>query len=396
MLDGGELTSLGSGFIIDREGHILTNRHVVDGAVDGAGEIVVRFARSPPTGRALDRQIDAQSNLALLKIEAEDLRPVNVLENGRIRVGDWVLAIGSPFGFSYSASSGIVSAVERNLPADRYTPFIQTDVAINPGHSGGPLFDLQGKIVGVNTQIYSRSGGFNGLSFAIPIEVAMDVAAQLRDRGRVVRGWLGVRIQNVTAELAESFALSSAQGALVSQIVAAGPARGSALQITGDIIIGFNGQPVHSAQSLPPLVGRAPIGQLARLDIVRDGHRQSLLVKIEELPGTLAPARVTAAAAEPKRANLAALSATFAGLNSAQREREGLPQGGVLVVDVRRGAAHSAGLRAGDIVLAIGGRNIVGLSDFVEQIEALPTASTLAILMSRDGARSFLPLQLPE
>ena len=262
-----ESQSLGSGFIISDNGYVVTNNHVIA----DADEITVRM---------LDRRefvaevvgSDERSDIALLKIDAKDLPAVEFGESSDLRVGEWVLAIGSPFGLDYSVSAGIVSAIGRSIPNGQngnYVPFIQTDVAINPGNSGGPLFNLKGEVVGINSQIYSRSGGFMGLSFAIPIDVAMNVSNQLKQSGRVNRGWLGVRIQDVTRELAESFDMDKPHGALISQIIPNSPAEKAGL-LTGDIIIEFNGNVVNRSSSLPPLVGSTNISDKARVKIIRN------------------------------------------------------------------------------------------------------------------------------
>ncbi|MDQ7015466.1 MAG: trypsin-like peptidase domain-containing protein, partial [Gammaproteobacteria bacterium] len=252
--EGGEMpeyqdsTSLGSGFIISADGYILTNNHVVE----GADEIVVRLHdRRELLAKVIG--VDGRSDIALLKVSAESLPVVNIGTSSNLQVGSWVLAIGSPFGFEHSVTQGIVSAKGRSLPNENYVPFIQTDVAINPGNSGGPLFNLEGKVVGINSQIYSRTGGFMGLSFAIPIEVAMDVVEQLKSKGKVTRGWLGVIIQEVTRELAESFAMEAAHGALVARVLDNSPAAAAKIQV-GDIITRFNGQRVSTSTDLPPLV----------------------------------------------------------------------------------------------------------------------------------------------
>jgi serine protease Do len=275
-------SSLGSGFIISSDGYILTNNHVVQ----GADEIVVRLSDR----RELNAQLigaDERADLALLKVEATGLLSVELGNSDTLKAGEWVLAIGSPFGFDYSVTAGIVSALGRSLPNENYVPFIQTDVAINPGNSGGPLFNLEGQVIGINSQIYTRSGGFMGVSFAIPISVAMDVAEQLKDKGRVSRGWLGVVIQEVNKDLAESFGLNKASGALVAQLVPGSPAEVGGL-LSGDIITAFNGQEINMSTDLPHRVGRVKPGAKARLDIVRNGKTKVLQLEIGALPDNLA------------------------------------------------------------------------------------------------------------
>ena len=266
--------SLGSGFIISQDGYVITNHHVVK----GADEIIVKLSDR----RQLVAEIigsDPRSDIALLKLEGNDFPSVKLGDSDAIKVGQWVLAIGSPFGFDASVTAGIVSAKGRSLPSENYVPFIQTDVAINPGNSGGPLFDLDGNVVGINSQIYTRSGGFMGLSFAIPIEDAMDVVEQLKTSGYVSRGWLGVYIQEVTRELAESFGMEKPTGALVAKILEDSPAQDTDIQV-GDIILDYNGKEVKNSASLPPMVGRTRVGEVVKLKIMRDGKTKSVKLKI--------------------------------------------------------------------------------------------------------------------
>ena len=273
--------SLGSGFIISDDGYILTNNHVVE----GAKEIIVRLSDRREYVAELVGA-DVRSDLAVLKVEADDDLPtVSLGKSNGLKVGAWVLAIGSPFGFDYSVTAGIVSAKGRSLPTaqnENYVPYIQTDVAINPGNSGGPLFNLDGEVIGINSQIYSNSGGFMGVSFAIPIDVAMEVADQLRSDGRVSRGWLGVVIQDVTRDLAESFGLDRPHGALISQVYPGTPAEEGGLK-EGDVITQFNGQSIERSSELPHFVGRVRAGSVAKLTLMRDGKRRTLDVKVGEL-----------------------------------------------------------------------------------------------------------------
>ena len=288
--------SLGSGFIISEDGYILTNNHVVE----DADEILVRFSDR----RELQAEVvgaDKRSDLALLKVDAEDLPKVRLGRSEGLQVGEWVLAIGSPFGFDYSVTAGIVSAKGRSLPTERnenYVPFIQTDVAINPGNSGGPLFNLDGEVVGINSQIYSRSGGFMGVSFAIPIDVAMEVADQLKSNGRVSRGWLGVVIQEVSRELAESFGLERPHGALISEVMPGSPAEDGGL-LAGDIITEYNGNSIERSAELPHYVGRTKANSEAELAVTRDGERLKLRVEVGELPDEDAPRLARRGTAEP-------------------------------------------------------------------------------------------------
>ncbi len=273
-----EAQSLGSGFIISNDGYILTNNHVVA----DADEILVRLSdRSEHKAKLVGA--DPRSDVAVLKIEAKNLPTLKLGDSDKLKVGEWVLAIGSPFGFDHSVTAGIVSAKGRSLPNESYVPFIQTDVAINPGNSGGPLLNLQGEVVGINSQIFTRSGGFMGLSFAIPIDVALNVADQLKAGGKVSRGWLGVVIQEVNKDLAESFGLDKPAGALVAQLVEDGPAAKGGLQV-GDVILSLNGQSINESADLPHLVGNMKPGDKINLEVIRDNKRQTLSLTIGSLP----------------------------------------------------------------------------------------------------------------
>ncbi|MGH8353365.1 MAG: DegQ family serine endoprotease, partial [Pseudomonas sp.] len=273
-----EVQSLGSGFIISADGYVLTNNHVVA----DADEIIVRLSdRSELEAKLIGA--DPRSDVALLKVEGKGLPTVKLGKSDDLKVGAWVLAIGSPFGFDHSVTAGIVSAKGRSLPNESYVPFIQTDVAINPGNSGGPLFNLEGEVIGINSQIFTRSGGFMGLSFAIPIAVAMDVADQLKTEGKVSRGWLGVVIQEVNKDLAESFGLEKPAGALVAQVLEGGPAAKSGLQV-GDVILSLNGLPIVMSADLPHLVGGLKPGDIAKMEVVREGTRKTLQMTIGALP----------------------------------------------------------------------------------------------------------------
>ncbi|MDC3386677.1 Do family serine endopeptidase, partial [Gammaproteobacteria bacterium] len=260
--------SLGSGFIYSSDGYIITNHHVIA----DAEQIIVKLNDK----RELEAKLigsDASSDIALLKIKVKNLKPVKIGNSKKLKVGQWVLAIGSPFGFESTVTAGIVSAIGRSLPNDNYVPFIQTDVAINPGNSGGPLFNLQGEVVGINAQIFSRSGGFMGLSFAIPMDVAENVIEQLKKSGKVSRGWLGVYIQEVTNNLAKSFGMKKPTGALISKIIPDGPASKSDLKV-GDIILKFDGKDITTSSSLPPIVGNTKVGKNVKIEILRNGKKK--------------------------------------------------------------------------------------------------------------------------
>ena len=388
--DGGqpsEVKSLGSGFIISADGYVLTNHHVVK----DADEIVVRLQdRRELVAKVVGT--DKQSDIALLKIDATGLPVLNIGTSENLKVGAWVLAIGSPFGFDHSVTAGIVSAKGRNLPSDNYVPFIQTDVAINPGNSGGPLFNMDGQVVGVNSQIYSRTGGSMGISFAIPIEVAMKVVEQLKTSGRVARGWLGVQIQDVTRELAESFGMKKPQGALVSKVLPKSPAEAAGLQV-GDIITDYNKQEIISSSSLPPLVGATKIGDSAALKLIRQGQSKEIQVKIGTLPDEDEP---VAAAAEPEGKAVNRLGLSVAGLTAEQREQLEIKQNGVLVHEVKPGPAQDAGIRRGDVILRIQDQPIKDVKQFNEVVKALPKGKSIAMLVSRHGGSQFLALKLKD
>lgn len=385
-----ETKSLGSGFVVSPDGYIITNHHVVK----DADEIVVRLQdRRELVAKVVGS--DKRSDIALLKVEAQDLPVVKMGSADKLKVGEWVLAIGSPFGFDHSVTAGIVSAKGRSLPSDNYVPFIQTDVAINPGNSGGPLFNLEGEVVGVNSQIYSRTGGFMGLSFAIPIDVAMQVVDQLKSQGHVSRGWLGVQIQDVTRELAESFGMKKPQGALVSKILDKSPAEAAGLQI-GDIITEFNGQEIISSASLPPMVGMTKIGETAKLRILRQGSTKEVPVKIGMLPEE-EPALAGGPAEQPSGEKVSRLNLSVSNLTQEQREQLELPKnGGVMVQTVNPGPAYDAGIRRGDVILRIQDQAVKDAKQFNEVVKGLPKGKSVAVLVQRRGGSLFLALKLKD
>ncbi len=370
----------GSGFIIDTEGHVLTNHHVID----GADEVSV----SLPDQREFAATIigsDPRTDVALLKIDGDDLPTVELGDSDSLRVGQWVLAIGSPFSFEYSATQGIVSALSRALPDESYVPFIQTDVAVNPGNSGGPLFDTDGKVVGINSQIYTRSGAFMGLSFAIPINLASQVAEQLRDQGYVSRGWLGVLIQQVDPSLAESFGLDRPKGALVSRLFDNSPAAAAGVQV-GDVIIEFDGNDVPDSSGLPPLVGRTDVGNTVEMIVMRDAQRLSLSVTI----GELEEERVAQQLREPaKPSNSIGLRV----IELDEQEREELQvQSGVRVEAVGEGSvAQIAGIEPGDLILKFNRQSINTSEELDSAIEGTEPGKTVPVLLWRAGSPLFIP-----
>ena len=381
-------SSLGSGFILSKDGYIITNFHVVR----QADEIIVRMSdRSEHRAKLIGS--DQRSDVAVLKIETDkDLPIVTTGDSDKLEVGAWVLAIGSPFGFDYSVTAGIVSAKGRSLPNENYVPFIQTDVAINPGNSGGPLFNLKGEVVGVNSQIYSRTGGFMGVSFAIPIQVVLNVYQQLREHGSVTRGWLGVLIQDVTQELAESFAMVKPTGALVSKVLAGSPAEKAGVQ-TGDIILSFAGATIDRSSDLPPMVGNTRVGDKIAVELIRDGKRQKSTIEIGALPEEQPE---LAGGPEQEKSKLdAKLKIAAIELSKQQREQAQVNDGGVLIEDIADGPAYSAGLRSGDVILQINNRKISGLKQFREVVEALQPGKTVPILIQRQGGPLFLAMKVP-
>jgi serine protease Do len=382
-----EVKSLGSGFIISPDGYVLTNQHVVK----DADEIVVRLQdRRELVAKVVGS--DKRSDIALLKIDASSLPVLNIGSSENLKVGSWVLAIGSPFGFDHSVTAGIVSAKGRSLPSDNYVPFIQTDVAINPGNSGGPLFNMEGQVVGVNSQIYSRTGGSMGISFAIPIEVAMKVVDQLKTSGHVSRGWLGVQIQDVTRELAESFGMKKPQGALVSKILPKSPAEAAGLQI-GDIITDYNKQELVSSSALPPLVGSTKIGENATLTVMRQGQIKDIQVKIGILPDE---DETIAGTPEVGGKEVDRMGLSVTSLTAEQREQLEVKQNGVLVQNVKPGAAMDAGIRRGDVILRIQDQVIKDVKQFNDVVKGLPKGKSIAMLVQRRGGSQFLALKLKD
>ncbi len=373
--------SMGSGFIISTDGYVLTNNHVVG----SAKQITVRLNDR----REYDAEIiglDPRSDLALLKIDEKGLPVVHFGHPDNLKVGEWVVAIGSPFGLDYSASTGIVSAIGRSIPTARgedYVPFIQTDVAINPGNSGGPLFNLAGEVVGINSQIYTRSGGSIGLSFAIPVSVALEVVSQLKEKGRVDRGWLGVYIQDVDKNLAQSLGLEKPQGALLAQLEPDGPADNAGLK-AGDVVISFHDQPVIEASDLPHIVGLLSAGEEVEATVVRRGKERTLSVEIGARPGDNA---------------VATAGGDILGLEVAELDDEALEKrrllGGVVVVKVYpSSAASEAGLQVGDTLVQLGYQTLNAVGDYEAILKQLPANSPVALRFFRRGRSIFRTIEI--
>lgn len=384
----GEQTSLGSGFIISGDGHIITNNHVIK----DADEIIVRLADR----REFSAEIigaDEQSDIAILKVDGKDLPILKMGDSDKLKVGEWVMAIGSPFQFDHSVTAGIVSAKGRPLPNENYIPFIQTDVAINPGNSGGPLFNLNGEVVGVNSQIYSRTGGFMGLSFAVPINLVKRVYQQLKEEGHVTRGWLGVWIQGVDRELAESFGMAIPQGALVTKVIADSPAAAAGFEI-GDIVVKFDDREIINDTDLPPMVGSTEIGKKVPVQIVRKGRKVMINVVIDALPDN-ANKLAGKPPVKPEVSGTNRLNVTVQDLTDAERDELGLDHG-IRIETIATGPASRAGIRTGDILLLLNNQKVKDVKEFERIINGLPEGKPVAILVQRKGNPIFLALRLDD
>ena len=376
-------SAMGSGFIISADGYVLTNNHVIG----DAQEITVRL-NDRREYEATIVGVDSRSDLALLKIDEKDLPRVKFAAANHLKVGAWVVAIGSPFGLDYSASAGIVSAIGRSLPTARgedYVPFIQTDVAINPGNSGGPLLNLQGEVVGINSQIYTRSGGSIGLSFAIPVSVAAEVVEQLKEKGFVERGWLGVYIQDVDKSLAESLSLDKPSGALVSQVEPDSPADKAGMA-AGDVVIEFNGQAIIAASDLPHTVGMIAPGKKVQAVVVRKGRNRKLEVMVGARPGD-------------DRNGSRGGSGDVLGLNTEELTEEMRQKwrlsGGVVVRKVLPNSPGKvAGLQSGDVIVQLGFRTISGLGDYEAILKEMPSKTSVALLFVRRGRSVFRTIEI--
>jgi serine protease Do len=377
--------STGSGFLISTDGYVLTNHHVVE----DAEEIVVALSDRREREAELIGA-DPVSDLALLKIDAVDLPIVSIGSSEALKVGEWVVAIGSPFGFELSVTAGIVSAKGRSLPDEmgNYVPFIQTDVAINPGNSGGPLFDLKGKVVGINSQIFTRSGGFMGLSFAIPIDVAMEVVEQLKDKGQVSRGWLGVQIQRVDRDLAESFGLDRAAGALVTRVFADSPAEEAGIR-EGDIITEFGGRAIDLSSDLPHVVGRFKAGTDTEVKVVRTGESLTLPVKVGELEAD----RVAAASAVEMQPKGNQLGIIVRDLSDSERQSLEAPRG-VLVTSVSEGPGKTANLAPGDVITTVNSQWVDTVTDFETLIDALPAGTAVPVRVIRARQPQYIAIKI--
>jgi serine protease Do len=385
-----ENKSLGSGFIISNDGYILTNAHVID----SADEVVVKLTDKREF-KAKVVGTDKRSDVALVKIDASGLPTVKIGDSNKLKVGEWVVAIGSPFGFENSVTAGIVSAKGRSLPQENYVPFIQTDAAVNPGNSGGPLFNMKGEVIGINSQIYSRSGGFMGLSFAIPIDLAMDVQGQLKHGGKVRRGRLGVVIRDVTKDLADSFGLAKAEGAFVDSVEKGLPADKAGIE-AGDVITKFDGKVISQSSDLPRVVGATRPGSQAQVQVWRRGATKDFAVTIAEMPEDKVVAQhgsKRGKGAEPAASNRLGLVLSEVG---AEKKRELKVNGGLVIDDVRVGGARYD-LRAGDIILALIAKGAQTELRTVEQfnnaLAAMEKSAVFMLLIRRGDSQSFVTIK---
>lgn len=384
-----ERAGMGSGFIISEDGYVVTNNHVVE----NARQVVVRL----PDRQEFDAEVigtDPRSDLAVLKIDGRRLPTLSLAEDGDVKVGQWVLAIGSPFSLDFSVTAGIVSALGRSLPTetgDNYVPFIQTDVAINPGNSGGPLFNLSGEVIGVNSQIFTRSGGSIGLSFAIPTSVVRNVVAQIQETGGVERGWLGVSIQDVDRNLADSFGLDRPRGALIAQVGQDSPAERAGLQ-SGDIIVSFAEETIDTSADLPHVVGLIAPGTEVTAVIVREGEEQTIRVEVGGL-GADEVARVTTGVAAD--GSLSLLGMTIIEAEPAMLSDLGLA-GGVVISEVESDSpADQAGVRAGDILTRFGSQPVSRVDDLSEVADDLAPGSSVPARLIRGRSPLFIGIRIP-
>ena len=378
--------SLGSGFIISSDGYVLTNAHVIN----AADEVIVKLSDK----REFKAKIigsDRRTDVALLKIDASGLPKVSIGDPNQLKVGEWDAAIGSPFGLENTMTAGIVSAKGRALPQENFVPFIQTDVAINPGNSGGPLFNLKGEVVGINSQIYSRSGGSMGLSFAIPIDVAMDVSSQLKSGGKIARGWLGVSIQEITKDLADSFGMKNTNGALVAGVEKSGPADKGGV-VAGDVILKFDGKAINLSSDLPRAVGGLKPGKSVNVEVLRKGATKTLSVVVAEAPNDKDDVSSPSKGATKPEVNRIGLI-----LNelTPQQKKKLNGKNGLLVTD-SQGASALAGVRRGDIVLGINNAEVATVEQFNKTLSGISNGKTVAVLVLRGESTLYVPIKVTD
>jgi serine protease Do len=374
---------LGSGFIISEDGYILTNAHVVAEYDD----VNVRLADTKREFKARVIGADKRSDVALLKVEANGLPTAKLGRSASLEPGDWVAAIGSPFGFANTITAGIVSAKGRSLPDEMYVPFIQTDVAVNPGNSGGPLLNLQGEVVGVNSMIYSGTGGYMGVSFAIPIEVALEVSKQLRAQGKVTRGRIGIGIQPMSKELAQSFKLDSTTGAIITNLEKGGPADKAGARI-GDVVLEWNGETIDDPNELPRLVASTKPGSLAHMTLAREGKRQTLSVRVGEIPAEAATPRET-----PAKENQDRLGVAVRELMPAERKTLGLDYG-LVVVEVASRPGPGAAMQLGDVIIGVNQTPIRSKEQFDKLLAAHGKGEMVALLVRRGELALYVPVEV--
>jgi serine protease Do len=383
-------TSLGSGFILSNDGYILTNNHVVD----GADSVTVRLQdRRTLTAKVIGT--DPNYDIALLKVDAGGLPAVSIGDSRTLKPGQWVLAIGSPFGLDYTVTQGIVSAVGRNLGSgdQPYTSFIQTDVPINRGNSGGPLFNLQGQVVGINSQIYSNTGGYLGVAFSIPIDVAMNAVQQIKDHGYVTRGQLGVTVRAVDNDIAKALKLDNARGAIVADVADGSGAAKAGIQ-AGDIILGYDGKPINQAADLPPLVGMTKPGTRVPVEVLRNAKKQTLQVTIGEAPHGKPGAKGNDQPAV--QSGSAALGLSVREIDPDTRQQLDLPAGeGVLIGDITGPVAARAGLQPGDVILRVNQQKIGSVAAFHAATRGVKPGDTVLLLVRRDDQTNFVALTVP-
>ena len=377
-----QVMGTGSGFIIDSKGIVITNAHVVNDA-----DTVIVKLNDQREIQAEVLGVDKRTDVAVLKIKADNLPKVTIGDPSKLKVGEWVAAIGSPFGLESTMTVGVVSALGRNLPQENYVPFIQTDVAINPGNSGGPLFNTSGEVVGINSQIYSRTGGYMGLSFAIPIDVAINVAEQLQKDGKVSRGWLGIAIQEISKELSESFGMKTTQGALVAGVEKESPADKGGLK-PGDVILKFNGKDIKTSSDLPKFVSATKPNTEVSVVILRQGKEQSLTITIGEMPtDDMVVARKNSEQAKKNRIGLVVKDLT------PQQKKQIKENAGILVVEAAD-AALNAGIRKGDVILGLNNNPITSAQSFNQAIKKITKGKTIALLVYRNGDTLYVPIKI--
>ena len=378
---------LGSGFIISADGYILTNAHVVSGFDD----VNVRLADAKREFKAKVVGVDKRSDVAVLKVEASGLPVAKLGDSSKVEPGEWVAAIGSPFGFANTVTAGIVSAKGRSLPDEMYVPFIQTDVAVNPGNSGGPLLNLKGEVIGVNSAIYSGTGGYMGVSFAIPIEVALDVAKQLRAQGKVTRGRIGIGVQPLTKELAQSFKIDAQTGAVIVNVEDGGPAAKAGARV-GDVVTKWNGKALDDANELPRLVAATKPGTAAKMEVLRSGKREELSVSVGEIP-VERTADAKAKQQKMEKEKHGRLGLAVEEIPASERKALGVDYG-LIVVDVGEGPARGSGIQPGDVIVAVNQQRFKNIEEFNKLLASHKKGERVALLVKRGEGAVYVPLEL--